>query len=428
MQNLEIDITNTFIKNYELEKYFAETTQHIENLHNKTGQGKDFLGWIDLPAGTSKDLINEINLTAKKLQQMSDVVVVTGIGGSYLGAKAVIDALSNNFNDNKKPLIVYAGHNLCEDYMSELINFLNKHSYSIIVISKSGTTTEPAIAFRILKKHIKNQHPDDYKNRIIAITDKEKGALRQLADKEEYKSFVIPGNVGGRYSVLTPVGLLPVAVAGFDIAKIIEGAKAMQQATNINVETKQNPAALYAIARNILYKQEKHIEIFANYHSKLNSFSEWWKQLFGESEGKENKGIFPASVNFTTDLHSLGQLIQEGKRNIFETVLNIENTKNKITIPASDNNLDKLDYLINKRISTINKNALLGTLKAHIKGNVPNILLKIPELNEYYTGQLIYFFEISCAISGYLSGINPFNQPGVEEYKNNMFKLLGKPI
>ncbi len=434
MQNLKIDISKIFdlVPEKEITEYYKVASKQLKELHNKTGKGNEFLGWLDLPSSTSQNLLNDIENTAKELQKISDVVVIIGIGGSYLGAKSVINALSDNFNSldkkRKTPLILYAGQNICEDYMSELLNILTNYSYSLVVISKSGTTTEPAIAFRLLKEHLeKKYNKTEIQKRIVTITDKEKGALRKLSDKEGFKSFIIPDNVGGRYSVLTPVGLLPIAIAGFDIRKIINGAKETEQLTGVKTNIENNPATIYAIARNALYQQGKNIEILVNYHSKLHFLSEWWKQLFGESEGKENKGIFPTSVSFTTDLHSLGQYIQEGTRNIFETVITINKPNNIVTIPNNKNDLDNLNYLSGLQLNEVNKKAGLGTSMAHVKGDVPNIKIEIPELNEFYIGQLIYFFEKACAISGYLLGVNPFDQPGVEEYKKNMFELLGKP-
>jgi len=355
-----------------------------------------------------------------------------GIGGSYLGAKAVIDALSNSFEwlqpKYKSPLIVFAGHNICEDYLYELQELLKNKKFGIICISKSGTTTEPALAFRLLKTQLEEQQgKKEAQKLIIAITDKSKGALRKLAEQEGYKTFVIPDDVGGRFSVLTPVGLLPIAVAGFNIRQLIAGAAQMEKICDIDVPFGENPATHYAVVRNELYKMGKKIEILVNYHPKLHYISEWWKQLYGESEGKENKGIFPAAVDFTTDLHSMGQWIQEGERIIFETVISIKEPNYLKIFPYDKDNLDGLNFLAGKRIDEVNKMAELGTLIAHVDGDVPNIKIEIPKLNEYYLGELIYFFEKACGISGYLLGVNPFDQPGVEAYKKNMFALLGKP-
>lgn len=373
-----------------------------------------------------------IEKTAARLRGKADYVVVTGIGGSYLGARAVIDALNDSFDQlkggRKNPFILYAGQNIGEDYTYELLDLLKDKSFGIIVISKSGTTTEPAIAFRALKELLETKYDkDEVKERIVAITDAKKGALRTLADQEGYETYIIPDDVGGRYSVLTPVGLLPIAVAGFSISELVRGAKKMRELTAINVPFEKNPASLYAATRNLLYKKGKKIEILVNYQPKLHYISEWWKQLYGESEGKENKGIFPASVDFTTDLHSMGQWIQEGERTIFETVVSIAAARHRVLIPRDEGNLDNLNYLAGKRIDEVNKMAELGTRIAHTDGGVPNIRIELPELNEYYLGQLLYFFEKACGISGYILGVNPFDQPGVEAYKKNMFALLGKP-
>jgi glucose-6-phosphate isomerase len=358
------------------------------------------------------------------------VVVIIGIGGSYLGAKAVIDALSGAFDSlsNKKPLIVYAGHNIGEDYLHELSEFLTGKSFGIINISKSGTTTEPALAFRILKKQLEDtMGKEEAKTRIVAITDAARGALRTLATKEGYKTFVIPDNVGGRFSVLTPVGLLPIAVAGIDIKQLVQGAVDMEKATGKSVPFAENLAAIYAATRNELYKSGKKIEILANFNPKLHYVSEWWKQLYGESEGKENKGIFTAAVDFTTDLHSMGQWIQEGERSIFETVVSVAHPQYSVEVPKDEQDLDGLNFLAGKHVDYVNKMAELGTQLAHVDGGVPNLKIELPELNAYYIGQLLYFFERACGISGYLLGVNPFDQPGVEAYKKNMFALLGKP-
>jgi glucose-6-phosphate isomerase len=404
----------------------------LETLTSKTGKGNDFLGWLDLPEEISPDHLMSIEETAARLRGKADYIVVIGIGGSYLGARAVIDALNDSFDqlkgDRKNPFILYAGHNIGEDYTYELLDLLKDKSFGIIVISKSGTTTEPAIAFRVLRELLETKYDkDEVKERIVAITDAKKGALRTLADQEGYETYVIPDDVGGRYSVLTPVGLLPIAVAGFSISELVRGAKKMRELTAVNVPFEKNPASLYAATRNLLYKNGKKIEILVNYQPKLHYISEWWKQLYGESEGKENKGIFPASVDFTTDLHSMGQWIQEGERTIFETVVSIAAARHRVLIPRDEDNLDNLNYLAGKRIDEVNKMAELGTRIAHTDGGVPNIRIELPELNEYYLGQLLYFFEKACGISGYILGVNPFDQPGVEAYKKNMFALLGKP-
>ncbi len=401
-------------------------------LHNGTRAGSDFLGWVNLPSSLSEELIEDIETTAQSLRENCEAVVVVGIGGSYLGAKAVIDAMSSSFDwlekDRKSPVIVYAGNNIGEDYLYELTQYLGDKQFGIINISKSGTTTEPAIAFRILKNLlIEKVGAETASKRIVAITDAEKGALRTLADSEGYKTFIIPDDVGGRYSVLTPVGLLPIAVAGINIRDLIKGAIEMEEASGVDVPFEVNLPAIYAVIRNELYQRGKKIEILANYHPKLQYFAEWWKQLFGESEGKDGKGIFPAAVNFTTDLHSMGQWIQEGERTIFETVLSVAQAKHKMTIPEDEADLDGLNFLKGRRVDEVNKMAELGTLIAHVDGEVPNIKIELPQLNEYYVGQLIYFFEKACGISGYLLDVNPFDQPGVEDYKRNMFALLEKP-
>ena len=401
-------------------------------LHEGTLLGNDFLGWVDLPSSITEVEIEKIEKTAVYLRSHCDVVVVIGIGGSYLGAKAVIDALTNSFdwlqNKRENPVILYAGNNISEDYLFELTEYLHGKSFGIINISKSGTTTEPALSFRILKNKLEEAvGREEAKNRIVAITDATKGALRSLAIKEGYKTFMIPDDVGGRYSVFTPVGLLPIAVAGINIRMLLQGASEMAKETNKEVAFKDNLASIYAVTRNVLYKNGKKIEILASFHPKLQYFAEWWKQLFGESEGKDLKGIFNAAVNFTTDLHSMGQWIQEGERTIFETTISIDEPNEKIKIPHDSEDLDGLNYLEGKRVDDVNKMAELGTRIAHVDGGVPNIVIQVPKLSAYYIGQLIYFFEKACGISGYLLGVNPFNQPGVEAYKNNMFALLEKP-
>ncbi len=396
---------------------------NLENLNSGKGAGNDFLGWINLPQSYLTEDIDDINNTAKDLQNL-DAVVIIGIGGSYLGSKAIIEALESPF-DKQKPEILYAGHNLNGSYHSELIDYLKDKEFGIIVISKSGTTTEPAIAFRLLYSEMKNRFDKEtIRKRIITITDAENGALRQLSDKENFKDYIIPNNVGGRFSVLTPVGLLPIATAGFDIAEILRGASVAQ---DLCLEkSKDNPAIKYAAIRNILYVTGHKTELMVNYNQKLNFIAEWWKQLYGESEGKEHKGIFPASVSFTTDLHSLGQYIQEGERTLFETVLYVNDNTNAPVIPEDDENLDKLNYLSGKDMEFVNRKAFEGTLQAHTDGKVPNIVIEIDAIDEYTIGFMLYFFEIACGISGYMLDVNPFDQPGVEEYKRNMFKLLGK--
>lgn len=403
-------------------------------LYSGSGKGSDYTGWLNLPGEITADELNEINETAGSLASKSDIIVVIGIGGSYLGARAVIDALSDNFNqllsrsERKAPLVIFAGNNISEDYHAELLEVLNKFEYSIIVISKSGTTTEPAIAFRILKAHIEEKYgKTEAKSRIAAVTDSSKGALKKLADSEGYKTFVIPDNVGGRYSVLTPVGLLPIAAAGFNITNLVNGAKSMMSVCADKRSIDENPASLYAAARNALYTNGKVIEILASFTPNLNYIIEWWKQLYGESEGKDGKGIFPAGVNFTADLHSMGQWMQEGTRNIFETVIRVEKPKYDLAVPNDKDNLDELNFIQGKRLGEVNKMAELGTMLAHVSGGVPNITITLDKINETSLGELIYFFEKACGISGYLLGVNPFDQPGVEAYKKNMFALLGKP-
>ena len=433
---LELNISHIFdtVSKDELNNYRQKVTEANNMLYKKSGKGSEFLGWLDLPSNISADEISHIKDCASSLAAKSDIIVVIGIGGSYLGARAVIDALSNNFNsllskkERKAPLILFAGENISEDYHAELLGVLNNHDYSIIVISKSGTTTEPAIAFRLLKAHIEKKYGKaEAKTRIAAVTDKAKGALKKLADAEGYQTFVIPDDVGGRFSVLTPVGLLPIAAAGFDIESILSGAKAMEQLTRDKKSLDENPADLYAAARNALYDKGKSIEILAGFTPNLNYIVEWWKQLYGESEGKEGKGIFPAGVNFTADLHSMGQWMQEGTRNIFETVISIKESKFTLTVPSDKDNLDEMNYIAGKRLSEVNKMAELGTMLAHVEGGVPNIAITLAKLDEENLGELIYFFEKACAVSGYVLGVNPFDQPGVEAYKKNMFALLGKP-
>ncbi len=433
MKNITISIEKAFgfISEKAVSGYENQVKKCAEMLENGTGKGNDFLGWLHLPSSISEAEIADIEQTAGLLRKKCEIVVVAGIGGSYLGAKAVIDALSNSFaqlTGEQKPAIVYAGNNISEDYLAELSDLLKNRQFGIINISKSGTTTETALAFRLLKTQLENQvGKEEAKQRIVAITDEKKGALRTLATQEGYKTFVIPDNVGGRFSVLTPVGLLPIAVAGFDIRSLISGAVAMEKLCGMDTPFAENPAAIYAATRNELYKSGKKIEILANYHPKLHFVSEWWKQLYGESEGKENKGIFPAAVDFTTDLHSMGQWIQEGERTIFETVISVAAPNRKVEIPTDTDNLDGLNFLAGKRVDEVNKMAELGTLLAHVDGGVPNLRIEIPQISEFYIGQLLYFFEIGCGLSGYLLGVNPFDQPGVEAYKKNMFALLDKP-
>ncbi|MDD4821221.1 MAG: glucose-6-phosphate isomerase [Bacteroidales bacterium] len=433
MENISLNIQKTlgFISEASVHAYENDVINASKMLQNGTGKGRDFLGWLHLPSSITKEDIADIEKTAADLRSRCEVVVVAGIGGSYLGAKAIIDALSNSFSllqKSESPVVLYAGNNISEDYLYELTSFLKTKQFGIINISKSGTTTETALTFRLLKTQLEKQvGKEEAKNRIVAITDAAKGALRKLSTQEGYKTYVIPDNVGGRFSVLTPVGLLPIAVAGFDIKALINGAVKMEEVCGLDTPFAENPAAVYAATRNELYKSGKKIEILVNYHPKLHYVSEWWKQLYGESEGKENKGIFPAAVDFTTDLHSMGQWIQDGERTIFETVISVKEPNTKVEIPSDEENLDGLNFLAGKRVDQVNKMAELGTQIAHVDGGVPNIKIELPLLNEYYIGQLIYFFEKGCGISGYLLGVNPFDQPGVEAYKKNMFALLEKP-
>lgn len=435
MKNIHIDISSaeSFLKVTSVNDFKTVTDQARTALEQGTCRGNDFLGWLHLPSSMPQSLLEDIQQTANKLREQCEVIIVAGIGGSYLGAKAIIEGLQNTFdwlqNDRKNPIIIFAGNNISQDYLVELTQYLRHKTFGVINISKSGTTTETALAFRLLKKQCEEQRgKQTAKDVIVAITDAHKGAARAAADKEGYKTFVIPDNVGGRFSVLTPVGLLPIACAGFDIMSLIQGATEMEKATSLQVPFEQNIAAQYAAIRNALHqKAGKKIEILANYQPKLHFFAEWWKQLYGESEGKENKGIFPAACDFTTDLHSMGQWVQEGERTIFETVLSIQTPKAEMLFPTDEENLDGLNFLAGKTIDHVNKMAELGTKLAHVDGGVPNITIHIPELNEFYFGQLIYFFEIACGISGLVLGVNPFDQPGVEAYKKNMFALLEKP-
>ena len=432
MKKIVLNIENTFGTIFPEQVsaqawYSAACNQALEN---GTRKGNDFLGWVHLPSSISQTALADIQATANRLRSKCRVVVVVGIGGSYLGAKAVIDALSGSFDalENKKTQIIYAGHTISEDYLYELSAYLKGKLFGIINISKSGTTTEPALAFRILKKQLEEAvGKAEAQTRIVAITDESRGALRTLATKEGYATYVIPDNVGGRFSVFTPVGLLPIAVAGIDIEQLIAGAASMEQAGASDIPFEENLPEIYAVTRNELYNSGKKIEILANFHPKLHYISEWWKQLFGESEGKEHKGIFPAAVDFTTDLHSMGQWIQEGERTIFETVISVANPQYQVEVPFDEQDLDGLNFLAGQRVDHVNKMAELGTQQAHVEGGVPNIRIELPELNEYYLGQLLYFFERACGISAYLLDVNPFDQPGVEAYKKNMFKLLNKP-
>ena len=427
---MKIDLTH--VQSFLDEKVKFDLESRIssiyDTIYHKTGAGNDFLGWVDLPSEIDESLLADIEKTAAELRKKSEIFVVIGIGGSYLGARAVIEALQNHFASltDEKPLIVYAGHNMSEDYLHDLIAVLDKKDYSLAVISKSGTTTEPAIAFRILKQHIINKYGEqEAATRIIAITDKARGALKQLANVKGYKTYIVPDDVGGRFSVLTPVGLLPIAMAGIDIRQLVKGAVEMEKMCKANPSL-DNPVSQYAVVRQVLYAMGKTNEIMVNYEPRLVYFSEWWKQLYGESHGKQHKGIFPASVTFSTDLHSMGQYIQDGLRNLFETVISVENSNYELRIPMENDDLDQLNYIAGKRISEVNHKAELGTVLAHEDGGVPNLRIVIPEVSEKVLGELIYFFEMACAVSGYMLNVNPFDQPGVEAYKKNMFALLGK--
>lgn len=434
MNTIQIDITKAvqFLTPGTIEALEPQVKAAHASLENSTCLGNDFLGWLHLPSSTTADFLADLKATAATLRENCDTIVVAGIGGSYLGARAIIEALSNSFQwllgDKKNPVILFAGNNISEDYLSELCDYLRGRDFGVINISKSGTTTETALAFRLLKRQCEQQRGKDMARRVIvAITDARRGAARTTADKEGYKSFVIPDNVGGRFSVLTPVGLLPIACAGFDIDQLIAGAQDMEKACGPDTPLAQNPAALYAACRNALYAAGKKVEILVNFQPKLHYMNEWWKQLYGESEGKDGKGIFPAAVDFTTDLHSMGQWIQEGERTIFETVISVETPEHELHFPNDDENLDGLNFLAGKRIDEVNKMAELGTQLAHVDGGVPNMRISLPRLDAYYLGQLIYFFELGCGISGNILGVNTFNQPGVEAYKRNMFALLDKP-
>lgn len=430
MENIKL--TNKLVEDFVTSEQINGFQSKLDSIQlaikEKRTAGNDFLGWVELPTQIDEAILTDIEQTSAKLVEISDYVVVTGIGGSYLGARAVIESLKNSFGDFKPTgtKILYAGHNLSEEYLGELIDFLGDKSFSVIVISKSGTTTEPAVAFRILKAMLEQKYGDQANQRIVAITDQARGALKELATANGYKTYVVPDDVGGRYSVLTPVGLLPIAVAGFDIRKIVDGAVTMFNITSVSSSIAENPAANYAATRNALLANGFNIEIMVNYNPKLTFFAEWWKQLYGESEGKDGKGIFPASVNFTTDLHSMGQYIQDGRRELFETVISIGKSKGNITIPSDPNDKDGLNYIAGKNVEYVNLMAEKGTSLAHVDGGVPVLNIYLPELSEFYLGQLIYFFEIGCAYSGLILEVNPFDQPGVEAYKKNMFALLGK--
>lgn len=433
MANIKLDLSYSGVSDKEISRYGTKITKICDNLVKKADDENEFVGWLNLPTNYNKKEFDRIKKAAKRIRKNSEVFVVIGIGGSYLGARAVIEGLTSNFanimpdNIRKSPQIFFVGNSISPNYINELIDCIGDKDISINVISKSGTTTEPAIAFRIFREYLEGKYgADEARDRIYITTDKKRGALKELADEEEYETFVIPDNVGGRFSVLTAVGLLPIAVAGINIDKLMAGAKTAQD-DYLEENIKYNQCFKYAVVRNILYKKDKNIEILANYEPKLHYFTEWWKQLYGESEGKEHKGIFPAGVDLTTDLHSMGQYIQDGRRNLFETVINVEESKTDIKIKKDEDNLDGLNFLAGKTMDYVNKQAMQGTIEAHASGGVPNIIINIKKLNEETIGELIYFFELACAISGNILGVNPFDQPGVEAYKKNMFRLLGKP-
>ncbi|MBN2893116.1 MAG: glucose-6-phosphate isomerase [Bacteroidales bacterium] len=426
MENIQLNLENifNFVSEDEFNSLKNKSLEFNNNLNNPNGKYKGYTGWADLPKKTTEDFLDKIQSVTNKLQQKVDILVVVGIGGSYLGVKAVVSALSGNFD---QPKIIFAGINLSEEYLLELTEYLNDKTFGICVISKSGTTTEPAISFRVLKDLlVEKVGEQEAVNRIVAVTDKEKGALVKMSEKLGFETFVIPDDIGGRFSVLTPVGLVPIAFAGFDIKKLMSGAISMMENSSDNIPFEENLAVQYAVARNILLKKGFLIEILANYNPKLHFFAEWWKQLYGESEGKEGKGIFPASVDFTSDLHSMGQYIQDGPRFLFETIFNVKKHFDKIIINEDEENLDGLNYLKGKSLEHVNQKAMEGTLEAHLSGGVPNIIIDIPEINEFTVGQLIYFFEKACGISAMFIDVHPFVQPGVEAYKSNMFRLLGK--
>lgn len=431
MIKVDLEGCRPFAANMEYQEYVSGAKRALMTLDSGTGAGNDFLGWNELPSETPKELLDAcLEVVDSWLEKEIELIVVAGIGGSYLGARAAIEALSHSFsremNLTASPQVVFAGHTLSEEYMAELMDLVYMKNTAVVVISKSGTTTETAVAFRLLRSHLERQYgPEEAASRIVAITDASRGALKSMADRNGYRTFVIPDNVGGRFSVLTPVGLLPIALAGFDIHAMIDGARQMQRICDVPDET--NPAVKYAAMRNLLYNSGKKIEILASFNPKMSFIGEWWKQLFGESEGKEGKGLFPASVTFTTDLHSMGQYIQQGERHLFETFLKVENSRREETIEYDEDNSDGLNYLANTNLEHCNDMALLGTRLAHIDGGVPNITISIDQLDEYNLGQLFYFFEKACGLSAYMLGVNPFDQPGVESYKKNMFALLGKP-
>ena len=430
MANIKLDFNNTNVKLEDIIEYENDIKRIHEIIHRNADEESEYLGWLNLPTNYNKEEFERIKKVAEKIKSNSEVFLCIGIGGSYLGARAVIEALTHTFYNYKKndtPQILYAGNNLSPEYINDLIDVIGDKDISINVISKSGTTTEPAIAFRIFREFLENKYGvEEARKRIFCTTDKEKGALKKLATEEGYECFIIPDNIGGRYSVLTAVGLLPIAVAGINIDELMLGARIAQE-KYLDTNLKYNECYKYAVLRNILYEKNKDIEILANYEPKMHYFTEWWKQLYGESEGKEQKGIFPAGVDFTTDLHSMGQYIQQGQRNIFETVITIQEPNSDITIKLDEDNLDGMNFVAGKNLSYVNKKAMEGTVEAHVAGGVPNIIISMEKLDEQTIGHLIYFFELACAVSGNILGVNPFNQPGVEEYKKNMFRLLGKP-
>ena len=429
--NLYLEHTQQFATQDELNSILAEALNAKKTLLAGDGKGNDFLGWVDLPQEIDSAIINSIKSDVSRLGKKVQLFVVIGIGGSYLGARAVIEALQSEFAAMEKcanPFVIYAGHTLSEDYYNQLLKVLDEKEYAVAVISKSGTTTEPAVAFRIIKAHLENKYgKKEASERIIAITDANRGALHDIAKQENYPTYVIPDNVGGRFSVLTPVGLLPIAMAGYDIEKLLQGARDMREICVKNDALKDNPALMYAAIRNVLYRKGRKVEILENFVPNLKYISEWWKQLYGESEGKDGKGILPHSLSFTTDLHSMGQYVQDGERLMFETVLSVAKPQASVSIPADEKNLDGINYLLGKSLTEINHNAELGTILAHVDGGVPVLRIEVPKIDEYVLGQLIYFFEFACGVSGYMLGVNPFDQPGVEAYKKNMFRLLGKP-
>ena len=430
---LKLDLENAKIEEKEIMKYKSRVENIHKDLHRRSNDEEDFVGWLELPTNNDEEEFERIKNAAKKIKKEADILVVIGIGGSYLGARAVIESLTNSFGayystkKRKYPQILFAGNNLSPNYLNDLIDYIGDKDFSVNVISKSGTTTEPAIAFRIFREILENKYGiDEARSRIYVTTDKERGALKTLSDMEGYERFIVPDNIGGRYSVLTAVGLLPIATAGIDIKKLMNGARIAQEKYS-DSNLKYNECYQYAVARNILYNNNKNIELLVNYEPKMHYFIEWWKQLYGESEGKNGKGIFPTGVDYTTDLHSMGQYVQDGRRNLIETVLNIKQVESDITINSDDDNLDGLNYLVGKNLSDVNKKAMEGTIQAHVLGDVPNMMITLDKLDAENLGQLIYFFELACAVSGNILGVDPFNQPGVEEYKKNMFRLLKKP-